>query len=89
VRTRLVVAWLATYALLLVGRARIPDLFLHGHETLLVTPLVCLGSGEALAALARAGGIRRLAAALLLAFLTIQGVAWQWRALVDQLQNAR
>jgi hypothetical protein len=89
VRTRLVVAWLATYALLLLGRARIPDLFLHGHETLLVTPLVCLGSGEALAALARAGGIRRLAAALLLAFLTAQGLAWQWRALVDQLQNAR
>jgi hypothetical protein len=89
VRTRLVAAWLLGYALLLLGRARVPDLFLHGHETLLVTPLVCLASGETLAALARAGRVRRLAAALLLAFLAVQGLAWQWRALADQLQNAR
>jgi hypothetical protein len=89
VRTRLTAAWLITYALLLLGRARIPDLFLHGHETLLVTPLVCLASGEALAALARRGGLRRVAAIVLLALLAIQGLAWQWRAVADQLQNAR
>ena len=89
VRTRLVAAWLITYALLLLGRARLPDLFLHGHETLLVTPLVCLASGETLAALARRGGARRrVAAAILLLFLAVQGLAWQWRALADQLGNA-
>ena len=89
VRTRLVAAWLVTYGLLLLGRARVPDIFLHGHETLLVTPLVCLASGEALAALARRGGFRRAAAAILLLFLAVQGLAWQWRAIADQLQNAR
>lgn len=88
-RRRLIVAWLATYALLLVGRARVPDVFLHGHETLLVTPLVCLAAGEALAALARRGGGRRVIAAILLAALAIQGIAWQWRAVADQLGNAR
>ena len=54
-----------------------------------MTPLVCLASGEALAALARRGGVRRAAAVVLLTFLAIQGLAWQWRALADQLQNAR
>lgn len=88
VRTRLVAAWLITYALLLLGRARVPDLFLHGHETLLVTPLVCLASGQTLAALARRGGFRRAAAAILLLLLALQGLAWQWRALADQLENA-
>jgi hypothetical protein len=89
VRTRLVAAWLATYFVLLLGRARVPDLFLHGHEPLLVTPLVCLAGGEALAALARRGGLRRAAAALLLAALAVQGLAWQWRSVADQLGNAR
>jgi hypothetical protein len=88
VRTRLVAAWLITYGLLLLGRARVPDLFLHGHETLLVTPLVCLASGQTLAALARRGGFRRAAAAILLLFLAAQGLAWQWSALLDQLRNA-
>jgi hypothetical protein len=88
VRTRLVAAWVITYGLLLLGRARVPDLFLHGHETLLVTPLVCLASGETLAALARRRGFRRAAAAILLLFLAIQGLAWQWRSLADQLGNA-
>jgi hypothetical protein len=88
VRTRLVAAWLITYGLLLLGRARVPDVFLHGHETLLVTPLVCLASGETLAALARRGGARRVVAAILLLFLAVQGLAWQWRALADQLRNA-
>jgi hypothetical protein len=89
VRTRLVAAWLITYAVLLLGRARIPDLFLHGHETLLVTPLVCLAAGQTLAALARAGGVRRITAGILLIFLAVQGLAWQWGAISDQLGNAR
>jgi hypothetical protein len=87
-RARIVAAWIVTYAALLLGRAKAPDVFLHGHETLLVTPLVCLAAGEALAALARRGGWRRAAAFVLLAALVVQGLAWQWRALADQLGNA-
>jgi hypothetical protein len=88
-RRWLLAAWLLTYAGLLLGRARVPDVFLHGHETLLVTPLVCLAAGHALARLAdrsRAGRVAAVAAAL---FLAVQGLAWQWRALVEQLGNAR
>jgi hypothetical protein len=87
-RTRLLAAWLLTYALLLLGRARIPDLFLHGHETLLVTPLVCLASGHTLAVFAdRDRWTRR--PELAWALLTGQGLYWQWRAIADQLGNAR
>ena len=53
-----------------------------------MTPLVCLASGQALAALARRGSARRAAAAILLLFLAAQGLAWQWSALADQLENA-
>jgi hypothetical protein len=81
-------AWLGTYVLLLLGRAKVPDVFLHGHETLLLTPLVCLAAGEALSAVWRTGRAGRLAAAALLAFLTVRGFWLQWRALADQLGNA-
>jgi hypothetical protein len=81
-------AWLATYLLLLLLRAKVPDVFRYGHETLLVTPLVCLASGEALSVLASRGGWRRLVAAGLLVFLAGQGFLWQWRALDLQLGNA-
>ena len=84
----LLLAWAATYVLLLLGRAKVPDLFLHGHETLLVTPLVCLTAGAALAALWRAGRIGRVAAASVLLFLAYQGLLMQWQALSAQLQNA-
>jgi hypothetical protein len=33
--------------------------------------------------------VRRIASAILLIFLTLQGFAWQWRAIADQLWNAR
>jgi hypothetical protein len=88
-RQPVVLAWLATFALELVGRARLPDLFLHGHEATLVTPLVCLLSGEALASLGRAGRAGRLASGVLLAFLAWQGLSGQWAALADQFGNAR
>ena len=87
-RSRIALAWVATYGLLLLGRAKAPDVFLHGHETLFLTPLVCLLAGEALARLWRGAGLRRVAAAALLLFLAAQGLAWQWRALADQLGNA-
>lgn len=85
----LLAAWLLTYALLLLGRAKVPDVFLHGHETLFVTPLVCLAAGQALASLAARGRAARAGAWVLGAALVVQGLAWQWRALADQLGNAR
>ena len=87
--TSLLAAWFLTYVLLLLGRARVPDVFLHGHETLFVTPLVCLASGQALAALASHGRAGRAAALVVGAALAVQGLAWQWRALAEQLGNAR
>ena len=85
----LLAAWLLTYLLLLLGRARVPDVFLHGHETLFVTPLVCLAAGQALATLASYGRAARGGAFVLGSLLALQGFAWQWRALADQLGNAR
>jgi hypothetical protein len=85
----LLAAWLLTYVLLLLGRAKVPDVFLHGHETLFVTPLVCLAAGHALATLASYGRAARAAAFVLGGLLALQGFAWQWRALADQLGNAR
>jgi hypothetical protein len=86
---RVLLAWLVTYALLLFGRAKVPDVFLHGHETLWITPLVCLASGEALSRLAARDRVARIGAGLLLAVLAIQGLAWQWQAIAEQLGNAR
>jgi hypothetical protein len=85
----LLAAWLVTYLLLLLGRAKVPDVFLHGHETLFLTPLVCLAAGQALAALAARGRAGRAAAVVVGAALAVQGFAWQWRALAEQLGNAR
>ncbi len=85
----LLFAWVLAYALLLLGRARVPDVFLHGHETLFVTPLVCLAAGEALARLGDGVLWRRLAAAALIAFLAVQGLFAQWAAVAAQLGNAR
>jgi hypothetical protein len=65
-----------------------PDIFLHGHETLLLTPLVCLAAGEALTALWDRGRWPRVAAAALAAVLVIQGLWLQWQALHAQLANA-
>lgn len=84
----LVAGWVAAYLLLLLGRAKAPDVFLHGHETLLVTPLVCLASGEALAELWSRGRAWRGVAAALVVFLAAQGLLLQWLAIADQLANA-
>lgn len=89
-RARLVLAaWVVTYFLLLLGRAKAPDIFLHGHETLLLTPLVCLASGEALARLAAGRRWGRVGAGVALVFLAAQGCWLQWRSIADQLGNAR
>ena len=88
-RRWLLLGWLGAYALLLAGRAKVPDVFLHGHETLLVTPLVCLAAGHALSALARRSRAGWWTAAALLAALAAQGAYGQWRAVAAQLGNAR
>jgi len=88
-RRWLLLGWLGAYLLLLAGRAKVPDVFLHGHETLLVTPLVCLLAGEALAALARRSRAGWWSAAALVAALALQGAYGQWQAVAAQLGNAR
>ena len=88
-RRWLLVGWLGAYVLLLAGRAKAPDVFLHGHETLLATPLVCLAAGVALSRLARHSRAAWWTAAALVAFLAVQGALGQWRAIADQLGNAR
>jgi hypothetical protein len=88
-RRWLLVGWLGAYVFLLVGRAKAPDVFLHGHETLLVTPLVCLAAGVALSRLTRHSRAAWWTAAALAAFLAVQGALGQWRAIAEQLGNAR
>jgi len=88
-RRWLLAGWLGAYALLLLGRAKAPDVFLHGHETLLVTPLVCLAAGVAVDRLARRSRPAWWAAAAVVAFLAVQGALGQWRAIAEQLGNAR
>src|SRR5262249_50218247 len=84
----LTAAWLLTYFLLLFLRAKLPDVFRYGHETLFLTPLVCLASGECLAWLWHRGGWRRALALGCLLLLIGQGAVWQWRAVADQRGNA-
>lgn len=81
-------AWLVAYLLLLLLRARVPDVFRYGHETLFVTPLVCLAAGEVLQRIRGMGRFGRLAAAGLLALLAAEGLWLQWRAVAEQLGNA-
>jgi len=78
-------AWIASYFLLLLGRAKMPDLFLRGHEALFVTPLICLATGVALSWLEARGGTSRLAARALVVALAISGAYFQWRAIAAQL----
>lgn len=81
----LVLAWIGTYFLLLLGRARIPDIFLHGHETLFLTPLVCLAAGALLGLLYLRAGWKRGLAVVLFAALAVQGLVEQWRFIAAQL----
>jgi hypothetical protein len=82
-------SWGITYLALILLRAKVPDVFRYGHETLFVTPLVCLLAGTALIAGLRKGGIARLLSALALAALVAISLLEQWKAVEDQLGNAR
>ncbi len=81
-------AWILTYFLLLLGRAKIPDVFLHGHETLFLTPFVCITSAVLLAELLHRGAARRLVGAGILLALTVIGFWQQWGFFADQMANA-
>jgi hypothetical protein len=81
-------AWAATYLALLLLRAKVPDIFRYGHETLFVTPLVCLAAGACLDVLWTAGGWRRAVGAALVLGLAADGLVRQAQAIADQLANA-
>ena len=82
-------AWLAAYLALILLRAKLPDVFRYGHETLWATPLICLMSAAALTEARQRSNRGRLVAALIVVFLVVQGALGQWQALAGQLGNAR
>jgi hypothetical protein len=82
-------AWAASYLLLLLGRARLPDLFQHQHDALFVAPLVCLAAGQAIASLASCGKVLRVLAGTLVTLVAAHGLFLQWKAWAQQLANAR
>ena len=82
-------AWFLTYLALILLRAKIPDVFRYGHETLFLTPLVSLLSGSALVEAGRRGGLWRVAAALTFAVLVVVSFREQWLAMALQFGNAR
>jgi hypothetical protein len=88
IRSRIVPAWILAYLALILLRAKIPDVFRYGHETLFLTPLVVLLAGAALVLCYRRGGALRLASVgsgLLLCGVSFQE---QWLSISDQLLNA-
>jgi hypothetical protein len=88
-RRALLLAWAASYFLLLLGRSRLPDLFQHQHDALFAAPLVCLAAGETLGWLLARGTLGRAAAGVLLALAAAQGLVAQARVWAEQLANAR
>jgi hypothetical protein len=83
-----VAAWAGSYALLLLGRAKLPLFFQHPHEALFVAPLVCLGAGQVVAELWARGSWPRALGLVLFALLACVGLAAQWEAFSGQLANA-
>jgi hypothetical protein len=86
-RRALVVAWALSYILLLLLRARLPEVFRWVHDTLFVTPLLCLLGGEVLKELVSRGSRARLLAGALLLLVAFEGLALQWEALVAHIAN--
>lgn len=80
-------AWILTFVELQLLRGIPP--FRWVYHLLFVTPLACLGAGEALASLASRGGRWRLLASAVFFFLAAQGLTDQWTALVIRLGHAR
>jgi hypothetical protein len=85
----LLAAWLLSYALLLAGRAWLPDLFQHQHEALWLAPLLALAAGETLARVASGPSWRRALAAVLFLALAGYGLWVQAHDLAGQMAYAR
>ncbi|MBP6703504.1 MAG: hypothetical protein KA385_08350 [Vicinamibacteria bacterium] len=86
--SRLVQAWGLTYLGLILLRAKIPDVFRYGHETLFLTPFVAILAGSALVVAFRRGGRVRILALLSGGGLVVVSFREQWLAVADQLSNA-
>ncbi|HQZ17731.1 MAG TPA: hypothetical protein PLD86_12725 [Vicinamibacteria bacterium] len=81
-------AWAIAYLILILLRARIPDVFRYGHETLFLTPLIALLAGTALVMAWRRGGAWRNGAVAAGLVLLAASMWQQWLAISDQLGNA-
>jgi len=84
----LMASWALAYVVLIFLRARIPDVFRYGHETLFLTPLVMILGGAALVAGWQRAGPWRVASILATTGLTVISLRDQWSAVTDQLGNA-
>ena len=87
-RSKFVQAWGLSYLALIILRAKIPDVFRYGHETLYLTPLVALLAGSTIVAGWRAAGAKRLLSAGFASVLAAWSLWHQWLAVRDQLGNA-
>ncbi len=87
-RSKVVPAWILAYLALILLRARIPDIFRYGHETLFLTPLVAILAGSALILAGRRGGAWRFASLVAWLVLSLVSFRQQWRAVAEQLGNA-
>jgi hypothetical protein len=79
---------IVTYLALILLRAKVPDVFRYGHETLFLTPLVAILAGAALILVWRRGGVVRSAGLAAGCGLALHSFWSQWRAVADQLANA-
>ena len=84
----LVPGLILAYLSLILLRARIPDVFRYGHETLFLTPLVAILAGAALILAWRRGGAWRLGSFAAGLALSVVSFWQQWLAVADQLANA-
>jgi len=81
-------AWGIAYLVLILLRARIPDVFRYGHETLFLTPLIALLAGAAVLLSCRRGGASRAFAVTAGLALLAASLWQQWLAISEQLGNA-
>jgi hypothetical protein len=81
-------AWVVAFLGLILLRAKIPDVFRYGHETLFLTPLVALLAGSALILAWERGGVARWASVAAGIALWVQSFGRQWASIADQLGNA-
>jgi hypothetical protein len=87
-RSNVTRAWALSYLALIFLRAKIPDVFRYGHETLFLTPLVALLAGTALILGFRKGGVWRIGSLLCGVGLGVMSLWEQWLAIAEQLANA-